>query len=274
LKKILEILKFKYKDTRSFWIIDNNSNVCNFVKNKNISSIQSFDFENLFTNIPISELLDVVLNLFDEVEEEMQLERNYFLDLCKFCFFNNYIYTGSDFYLQINGIGMGTSYSSTAANLFLFFYESNYTACNSFRFFPFRYIDDILIFNFDSDFNDTAINIYPNSLVLKKSSNLHLDGFLDFLDLHFYFQENNLFCTLFDKRNSFNFPVVALTNWQSNINKKIFMNIIISQIYRFLSICNNDSDLSKVIYKFQAKLFYDNQFPLNFIKKNSNCFLK
>jgi hypothetical protein len=37
-------------------------------------------------------------------------------------FFNNYIYTGSDFYLQINGIGMGTSYSGTAANICFYFF--------------------------------------------------------------------------------------------------------------------------------------------------------
>lgn len=56
--------------------------------------------------------------------------------------------------------------------------------CNSLSYFPFWYIDDVS-FNFEGEFNDTTVSIYPGCLTLKKSCNSDRNDFVDFLDLQF-----------------------------------------------------------------------------------------
>ena len=60
---------------------------------------------------------------------------------------------------------MGSSFSSAFANIFLFYYKTNFIKHNI-NFF--RCIDDIIVFNCDN-FEDIFLSIYPKKLVLKIS---------------------------------------------------------------------------------------------------------
>ena len=90
------------------------------------------------------------------------------MTLCYFCFYNNYIVVNGKFFKQICGIGMGTNYSSYAANLFLFYSEYKHTVKvnKSFKIFP--YIDNVLVIN--ADLIDIFDFIYPCCLKIKKAS--------------------------------------------------------------------------------------------------------
>lgn len=133
LKKIYGFLKFKYRNTKYFWSIDNSREVIDALSNTNTVSLQTYDFNNLFTSIPIDLLYEALRNIFDffKIEEELMISREKFLTYCNFCLKNNYINYNNKLYLQICGIGMGTNFSSTAANLFLFYYEFEYLKNNS-----------------------------------------------------------------------------------------------------------------------------------------------
>lgn len=263
LKKILNILKFKYKNDSCFWILDNSYGVLNNIDN--ITSVQTYDFENLFTNIPISDLHQVLVKVFDIIgADSLNISRDFFIDLCRFCLYNNYVCTGNKIYLQINGIGMGTSYSSTAANLFLFYYEFNFCSKPN-NFIARRYIDDVIVFNLNSNFSDIANIIYPNCLTLKKTNSNN--NIANFMDLHLDLNFTPVFCSIYDKRVDFPFDVISLIHWSSNIHKRIYSNTILSQVFRFLKICNYKSALSKQIYYFSAKLYYENNIPFNFIQE-------
>ena len=106
---------------------------------------------------------------------------------------------------------MGSSFSNAFANVFLFRYENNFIKHNA-NFF--RYIDYIIIFNYDN-FEDISLSIYPKELVLKNTSSTN---FSSFLDLKINFASNNWLISVYDKRLDFNFKVNSLTNWSSCIS--------------------------------------------------------
>lgn len=89
-----------------------------------IYSFQTHDFQNLITNMLINNLNNVFLQTPQLVLDVMDFNSYLICQLWVFCFFNNYFYTGSKIYLQINGIGMCTSYSFKTANYL--FYEFHY----------------------------------------------------------------------------------------------------------------------------------------------------
>lgn len=266
MKRILNVLKFKYKDC--YWIIDNSYGLVNDINIGSFKTVQTFDFENLFTNIPMDNLKHVLCLLYDMVKEDLNEVFNEdfsFEELCKFCLFNNFIITGDSIYLQINGIGMGTSYSSTAANLFLFFYEYNFCLNNEVPWFTYRYIDDLIVFNYDDNFADISKHIYPNCLSLKCTNSDYTIA--NFLDLRIDLSRTPTEISIYDKRKDFNFKVISYIHWSSNINKRIFSNIILGQIFRFYKICNNKLTFNRQLYYFFGKLYYDNNLPYNFINK-------
>lgn len=263
LKKIYGFLKFKYRNKKFFWSIDNSKEIIEAINELKPNTLQTYDFNNLFTNIPINLLYEALKSIFDffRIEEELEISRELFLTYCNFCFNNNYIAFQDSIYLQICGIGMGTNFSSTAANLFLFYYEYNYTANNDISIAVYRYIDDLLVCNMD--FNSIYKDIYPQCLTLNKTNTS--DDEVVFLDLNIHIINNNLFTSLYDKKNDFKFDTLSMPHWLTNLHKKIFINILISQLFRFSCICNTSFSLSKQIYIFKANLFYKNGFPLDFI---------
>ena len=120
---------------------------------------------------------------------------------------------------------------------FLFYYDTNFMKHNI-NFF--RYIDDIIVFNWDN-FEDIFLSIYPKELVLK---NTNSNNFSSFLDLKISFVNNNWLISVYDKRLDFNFKVNSLTNWSSCISRKVLKNILFSQLARIKRICNNSDSLT------------------------------
>lgn len=268
LKDIFVFLKNKYIE--KCWIIDNSLDVTKAIKESDIKSVQTFDFENLFTNIPIEKLREVLMIIFDShnIENELKISKTLFYDYCSFCLFNNFIICGNSIFLQTKGIGMGTNFSSTAANLFLFYYEYAFVLNHDDKILALRYIDDLIVFNFN--FNDVMELVYPDFLKLTKTNTN--DCFANYLDLSLLIKNNNILIDLYDKRNFFNFDIHYMPHWNSNLHKSIFVNVVIGQIIRFFRICGFGDSFLKSIYLFFAHLYYKNNFPINFLYFYFNTF--
>lgn len=264
LKRIFGFLKFKFRNSSFFIVLDNSTELIDRCKGfSNFQVVDSFDFDNLFTSIPIELLFETLLDIFSIfcIEEELNIEFGFFKKLTKFCLFNNFIKFNDKLYRQCCGIGMGTNYSSTAANLFLFLFEYKYVVYTNKCLNFFRYIDDLIVFK--SDFDSLWINIYPTCLFLKKTSgnNKHVD----FLDLSIDLIDGCFSFDIFDKRKNFSFSAISMPHWSTNLNKRVFINTIISQFLRFFKVCTSYPSLSKQNFLFTAGLYYQNNFPLEFI---------
>ena len=102
LKRIYGFLKNKFKNTSYFWIIENSNDVVFSLKHIPVpESFNCYDFENLFSNISIDLLYTTLKNIFVtfEIETELNIDKEFFLTLCHFCLYNNYIVFNGNFFL-------------------------------------------------------------------------------------------------------------------------------------------------------------------------------
>ena len=88
--------------------------------------METFDFENLFTSIPHSNVKDICVYFYINFSHLFPFNTQKWLNLVDLCIFNNILYNGINFFKQTKGIPTGTSYSSAFANLYLHFYENRY----------------------------------------------------------------------------------------------------------------------------------------------------
>ena len=102
---------------------------------------------NLFGSIPHSDIVKICSDIYDDFTSILNCDKTFWINLVKFCIFENILYNDKDYFLQVKGIPMGNSFSSAFTTLFLFYYETNFINHNV-TFF--RYYDDIIVFNRDS----------------------------------------------------------------------------------------------------------------------------
>lgn len=243
-------------------IVNNNQEVLDFLNNNNINKLQTYDFENLFTSIPHGNLINICSEIYDYYLTGENIVKDYWMELCRVNIFENYLFNGVNFYRQIKGISMGISYSSAFANIFLHYHEKLYLLNH--EVFGFRYIDDLLIYG-DIDF-DTLNNIYISELKLLKTN--ELDHSVNYLDLSVKIIDNRVIIGLYDKRKDFNFRVITLCNFYSNLYFKIFKNVVFNQFNRIKKICNNEKLFSIAIKDF-LNCLRENNYPFNYGNINS-----
>ena len=84
----------------------------------------SFDVKSLFTNVPLEETLDVILNkIYDEKKIERNIPRNIMQDLLYLCTKHVDFTYGGKIYIQIDGVAMGSLLDPVLANIFMIFPE-------------------------------------------------------------------------------------------------------------------------------------------------------
>ena len=131
----------------------------------------SFDIKSLFTNVPVQETLDIVINsLFEHQEDVKGIGKNEFKKLLNLCVNDNHFIFNKQHYMQHEGFAMGSPLSAPMANIFLCFHEQKWLENCPNAFKPLMYrrnVDDtFLIFRtpeqieqFFHDFNNVHRNI-------------------------------------------------------------------------------------------------------------------
>ena len=115
---------------------------------------------------------------------------------------------------------MGSNFSPNMANLYLHFYEQNFLNRNT----PegrnrykntYRFIDDLLSVN-NRDILYDIRAIYPRFLEIKNTNN---DPYrtCSFLDIDIKINDNKFLTKVYDKRRDFDFEILGLPAFASNI---------------------------------------------------------
>ena len=88
--------------------------------NSNNLIMASFDINSLFTNIPIDEIINIILDgLFSTRQLFQGFSPEQFKDLCNFSVKNCHFMFNSKFFDQIEGVAMGSPLGPLFANIFL-----------------------------------------------------------------------------------------------------------------------------------------------------------
>ena len=184
-----------------------------------MKSVATYDFEKLYTNLDIEDIAEALsevikigfgyrsrfikitnFNAFWSTSkvDQSTISVEELTDMLNFLINNSFFIMGNSVFRQKIGIPMGTDCAPFIANLFLFRYEfnymmkllkdKNYKEALKLRY-VFRYIDDITIFNDENYLGENYLNIYPNSLNLKKVNTN--DDKADVLDISLHIYHNN-----------------------------------------------------------------------------------
>ena len=161
--------------------------------------------------------------------------------LVKHLILNTYFQVGNMLFRQCIGIPMGIDPAPFWANLYLYFYKSQYISKLikstdrevRFRRFKFknssRFIDDCCNINDHDTFSLYHTEIYPPELELKCE---HKGNHVTFLELDITIEDGRFIYKLFDKRDKFPFPIVRMPDLGRNIPSHVFYGSAFSKFLR------------------------------------------
>ncbi|XP_047985758.1 uncharacterized protein LOC125225986 [Leguminivora glycinivorella] len=138
----------------------------------------SFDVTSLFTNVPVDETIKIISDLLAATDLP-----TVYLNAIELCLKSGYLMWHGDYYLQVDGVAMGSPIAPVAANIFMEWLEEK--LLNSSPIVPkcwWRYVDDVFaIVSRDCLHEFTA---YINTLHAKVEFTVEreLDGKFPFLD--------------------------------------------------------------------------------------------
>ena len=235
----------------------------------------SLDIESLFTNIPVEETIDIIL---DKIFTEPDLiyhnfNRTNFKKLIELAVLDTaFIFNGNAF-KQVEGICMGSPLGPCLANIFMCSLEESMLEDCPLRFHPLhynRYVDDtFVLFRNEYDANcflDFA-NLRHSNIkftIEKEESNK-----LSFLDIQI-FRDNNVFNTTVFRKNTF---TGLGTNFYSFCFRNFKINSISTLLHRAFTLTSDWHLFHKEIV-FLERFFKNNCYPskvfFNLVKKFLN----
>ena len=102
-----------------------------------------------------------------------------------------------------------------------------------------RYLDDINPKNNFGNFAKFKDSIYAPGLTINKENTGILNTSMLDIDMTIDPNTSQITTNLYDKRNSFGFPIVKYPNIRSNIHSNTSYNTFVTQVIRFSRVCNN-----------------------------------
>ena len=233
----------------------------------------SFDFESLFTNIPLDETIKICAErVFQQKKKVKGLLKRHFIKLLTFatkssCFIFNGVY-----YCQIDGVAMGSPLGPTLANLFLAYHEEKWLKDCPVQFKPTfyrRYVDDIFLL-FDKRDHVKKFLRYMNSRHknIKFTFEEEQNDTMSFLDIKITRELGKLTTSVYRKKT---FSGVYL-NYGSFLPVDYKKGLIATLLHRTYTICSDYVRLHEEIIKLKT-IWQKNNFPLFFIDKCIKKFL-
>ena len=269
-----------FKKGSPVWVVDNRNKVLQNIRSLNsrrkAKSVGSYDFTTLYTSIPHDKLLYALKSVCDDAfkcskkpyliasksraywsdkmvksKASICFTQDTLMEYMEYLINNIYVTFDNIVYHQVIGIPMGTDCAPVVANLFLFYYEHKYIANlddldlelqYSFTEFTSRYIDDLLVLNDNDIFPSIMADIYPIEMQLLPTHDSNTR--VTFLDLDISVKNKMFQCSLYDKRNDFNFKVTSMPHFNSNAPNSCAIGTFVSQMTRYLEI---NTDFSKFV---------------------------
>ena len=305
--KFSDSFKFRFKNTAGYWIAKSKDaaiDSLNYLNNiGSATSIRSFDFKKLYTNLPHDQVLAKISSLLKRCFEEKDvafinvsnsfnaswsskqkgkwsLTLDAIIEMFKFLMDNIFVKFRGRIYRQVIGVPMGCDCAPQVADLFLYWYEHSYISRETDNGNPVvhilkycsRYIDDLNIPNASDDICNIICNdIYPNELEIVLTNSDPKNS--TFLDLDIFIKDRKFHTKLYDKRRDFPFKVITFPNLSSNIPFKQSYGVFTGELHRLCKSCSNINDFVLEVQLLINKLC-NQKFEKCILLKKLNIFLK
>ena len=262
---------------KRMWICQNSQVIMDSIDYINVThsaqDTESYDFSTLYTNFNHDTLISNINWCFDKTfnnhnrqfitfhstdtkhsrfsatpGRHFSFDRNQCSSLHTWIVRNLYFKCGNFILLQHIGIPIGADPAPFQADLALHRDEfkfiddlcrrKQFNTAKSFEH-THRYLDDINPKNNFGNFAKFKDSIYaPGLQINKENIGTTHTSMLD-IDMHIDTNTQIFTTNLYDKRNSFGFPIVKFPNLRSNIHSKLCYNTFVTQILRISRVCNN-----------------------------------
>ena len=252
--------------TTNEYTVDNSLNFTSQLKNfSNTDNLYmaSFDIENLYTNIPLSETIDICLKqLFpnNDATSVYGLTHSLFKTLLELSVKGCFFMFDSKYYKQLDGLGMGLPLGPTFANIFLCFKEKVWLSNCPEHFKPVfykRYIDDtFLLFRHSSHVQPFLEYLNSQHANIKFTSEIENNRTLAFLDCKVQ-RSNNVFQVAVYRKSTFTGLGMSFFSYCTSRFK---INCIKTLLARAYNICSS-FDLFHNEINFLKTYFSNNGFP-------------
>lgn len=277
------------------WTIHTSQDVqrstASFNLKKDARDIRTYDFSTLYTSIPHKQLRKELRWVIREAfksskyayisvyktnaswtnkpgKNTTHLDCNKVIRLMNWLLDNIYVTFGDKLFRQVVGIPMGTDCAPFLANLFLYSYEyrwiakqkelKNWHVLNNFRCCS-RFIDDLLMINNADQMKKYMAEIYPKELILVPDDT---DGTsCPFLDLQITITESIISTSIYDKRDTYSFPIVNFPNLSGNIPQKSSYGVFTGEVVRYARACSYYMDFKLRTLTLVKKLVKQNFKP-------------
>ena len=234
----------------------------------------SFDVESLFTNIPLNEVIEIVINkIFQNSDTTFHnFTKIQFKQLLELAIKNMFFIFNKQLYEQIDGVAMGSPLAPVLANIFLSHHEENWLQQCPNNFKPLlykRYVDDtFLLFEDTVDPNHFLNYLNSKHPNIRFTAESETNNQISFLDMSIHKQNNSFHTSVFRKKT---FTGLG-TNYFSSIPFRFKIASISTLVHRAYHLSSTYCNFHIEI-KFLTKFFNDNFYPPLLLNKTVNKFL-
>ena len=233
----------------------------------------SFDVTSLFTNIPLNETTDIILNnLSDDHVSKFGLDKSEFSKLLDMAACNNIFTFEGKLYNQIDGVAMGSSLGPVYADVFMGFNECIWLSECPVDFKPLfyrRYVDDTFLvfrdYSHIQSFLDYVNSKHPN---ITFTCDIETDSKLPFLDIQVT-RQNGKFITSVFRKATFTGLGLNFLSFSPTLYK---LNSVRTLINRAYNVCS-DFNLFHEDIMFLLNYFTENSYPSFLFYKILRVFL-
>uniref|UniRef100_A0A803SUQ2 Reverse transcriptase domain-containing protein n=1 Tax=Anolis carolinensis TaxID=28377 RepID=A0A803SUQ2_ANOCA len=217
--------------------------------------LMTLDITALYTSIPLEEARQVIKDVLD-TRASLSPPTHFLMDLLDIVLENNYFKFGTQFYLQVCGVAMGSSLAPAIANLFVayletkFIYNSTYNLDLPDMIYYGRYIDDIFsIFRSDTAASHfrTWINTIHDHIKFTDTCDRNK---INFLDVCVFRKSNRLYVKNYTKPTDRN----SLLHFNSFHHHSLKSNLPYNQLLRLKRNTSLQEDFESIIDPFKQAL--------------------
>ena len=224
--------------------------------------VVSLDVESLYTNVPITEAIELATNLIYEQDDTPPFDKETCRELLKLCCSNTIVNVNGKIYTQTDGLSMGSKIAPMLANIWLANLDG---VIKDDAELYYRYMDDICTLvqiGQEDNLLNRVNGIHPNLRFTMEK--LHVDeqdgdklGHISFLDIKITVWNDRSITTEWYRKET---STDVVMNWFSSAPMKYKVNIVYGLVNRFWDTCSTYKSFTSGLDE-AKKILIKNQYP-------------
>ena len=256
------------------YMVESSYDLINILKTINTNyKLASIDVENLFTNVPVHQTTDIIINRVfhhPSMPPPKNLSPNILKDLLITCTTKTPFTTPDNkIYQQIDGVSMGSPLGPVYANFYMSHIENMIIPnLDEPPLTYMRYVDDTLLLVKNYKQLDMMIASFKNNSVLNFTSEIEKDNQINFLDINIKKKNNKFSTSVFKKPTSSDDYI----NFKGCCPEQYKIGVIKTLLHRAYHLSSDYFLLHNEINGIKQALI-NNHFPIQLIDRTIKNFL-